>query len=88
MMNQYPDMVIDIRSHTDSRQTHEYNEILSDKRAKSTLEYLVSKGIERSRLSAKGYGETQLVNECADGVPCSEVEHQKNRRSEFIVIKM
>ena len=88
VMNQYPDMVIDIRSHTDSRQTHEYNEILSDKRAKSTLEYLVSKGIERSRLSAKGYGETQLVNECADGVPCSEVEHQKNRRSEFIVIKM
>ena len=88
VMNQYPDMVIDIRSHTDSRQTHEYNEILSDKRAKSTLEYLVSKGIDRSRLSAKGYGETQLINECADGVPCSEVEHQKNRRSEFIVIKM
>ena len=88
VMNQYPNMVIDIRSHTDSRQTHEYNEILSDKRAKSTLEYLVSKGIDRSRLSAKGYGETQLVNECADGVPCSEVEHQKNRRSEFIVIKM
>lgn len=88
VMNQYPNMVIDIRSHTDSRQTHEYNEILSDKRAKSTLEYLVSKGIDRSRLSAKGYGETQLINECADGVPCSEVEHQKNRRSEFIVIKM
>lgn len=88
VMNQYPNMVIDIRSHTDSRQTHEYNEILSDKRAKSTLEYLVSKGIDRSRLSAKGYGETQLVNDCADGVPCSEVEHQKNRRSEFIVIKM
>ncbi len=88
VMNQYPNMTIDIRSHTDSRQTHKYNELLSDRRAKSTLEFMVKNGINRNRLTAKGYGETQLVNNCSDDVPCSETEHQKNRRSEFIVIKM
>ena len=88
VMQQYPNMTVDIRSHTDSRQTHKYNELLSDRRAKSTLEFMVKNGIERIRLTAKGYGETQLVNDCADGVPCSEEEHQKNRRSEFIIVKM
>ena len=88
VMKQYPNMKVDIRSHTDSRQTHKYNERLSDRRAKSTLEYMVKNGIERSRLSAKGFGETQLVNGCSDGVPCSEADHQKNRRSEFIVLGM
>ena len=88
VMNQYPSMTIDIRSHTDSRQSHKYNEQLSDRRAKSTLEFMVKNGINISRLTAKGYGETQLVNNCSDDVPCSETEHQKNRRSEFIVIKM
>ncbi len=88
VMNQYPNMTIDIRSHTDSRQSHKYNEQLSDRRAKSTLEFMVKNGINRNRLTAKGYGETQLVNNCSDDVPCSETEHQKNRRSEFIVIKM
>ncbi|WP_264549820.1 OmpA family protein [Flavobacterium sp. N2820] len=88
VMKQYPTMVVDIRSHTDSRQTHKYNELLSDRRAKSTLEFMVKNGISRSRLTAKGYGENQLLNNCADDVPCSEEEHQKNRRSEFIVIKM
>ena len=88
VMKQYPNMEVAIRSHTDSRQTHRYNEILSEKRAKSTLEFMVKNGIERSRLTAKGYGETELVNGCSDGVPCSEEEHQKNRRSEFIVTKM
>jgi outer membrane protein OmpA-like peptidoglycan-associated protein len=88
VMERYPKMKIDIRSHTDSRQTHKYNERLSDRRAKSTLEYMVKNGIDRSRLSAKGYGETQLVNQCSDGVKCSEADHQKNRRSEFIVLSM
>ena len=88
VMKEYPSMIVEIRSHTDSRQTHKYNEILSDKRAKSTLEFMVKEDIERERLSAKGFGETQLVNDCADGVPCSEEEHQKNRRSEFIILKM
>ena len=88
ILNQYPDLKLDIRSHTDSRQTAKYNEILSDKRAKSTIKWLVEKGIGPSRLTGKGYGETQLVNQCADGVKCSEEEHQLNRRSEFIITNM
>lgn len=88
VLHQYPAMTIDIRSHTDSRQTHKYNEQLSDKRANSTLEFIVKNGIARNRLTAKGYGETQLLNNCSDNIPCSEEEHQKNRRSEFIVVKM
>ena len=88
VLKQYPNMVIDIRSHTDSRQTHKYNEALSDRRAKSTLEYIVKNGVLRSKLTAKGYGETQLVNECSDNVNCSEEAHQLNRRSEFIIVKI
>lgn len=88
VLKQYPKMTIDIRSHTDSRQTHQYNEILSQKRAQSTLEYMVRNGINKERLTAKGYGETQLLNNCVDGVKCSEEEHQQNRRSEFIITKV
>lgn len=88
VMKQYPSMIVDIRSHTDSRASRKYNEALSERRAKATLEYMVSQGIDRSRLTAKGYGETQLLNKCADGVKCSEEEHQANRRSEFIIIKL
>lgn len=88
VMNDYPTMVIDIRSHTDSRASHSYNEKLSDRRAKSTMSYLISKGISKDRLTAKGYGETTLINNCSDGATCSEEEHQANRRSEFIIIKM
>jgi outer membrane protein OmpA-like peptidoglycan-associated protein len=61
---------------------------LSDKRAKATLEFMVNNGIARNRLTAKGFGETQLLNNCSDNIPCNEEEHQKNRRSEFIVVKM
>jgi outer membrane protein OmpA-like peptidoglycan-associated protein len=88
IMKQFPAMKVDIRSHTDSRQTSEFNNALSDRRAKSTKDWLVKNGIEASRLTAKGYGETQLKNNCSDGVDCSEEEHQANRRSEFIVISM
>ena len=88
VMKQYPTMKIDVRSHTDSRQTHKYNEKLSDRRAKSTMEWLAKNGVEMSRLTGKGYGETQLVNKCADGVKCSEEEHQANRRSEFIIMAL
>ena len=88
VMREYPKMKIDIRSHTDSRASDEYNLRLSDRRAKSTLEWIVKQGIERKRLTAKGYGETQLVNGCSNGVPCTEEEHQANRRSEFIIISM
>ncbi|WP_456315515.1 OmpA family protein [Pseudomonas shirazensis] len=85
LLKQYPSIKLDIRSHTDSRDTDSKNMILSDKRAQSTKNWLVQKGIDESRLTAKGYGETQLVNKCADGVKCTEQEHMKNRRSEFII---
>lgn len=88
VLNENPTMKIDIRSHTDSRASFKYNEKLSESRAKSTMNWLVKNGIDQSRLTAKGYGETQLVNKCADGVNCSEEEHQQNRRSEFIITEL
>ncbi|WP_166920181.1 OmpA family protein [Flavobacterium poyangense] len=88
VLKQYPTMTLDIRSHTDSRQTHEYNERLSNRRAQSTLQWLVKNGISAKRLTGKGYGETQLINRCSDGVKCTEEEHQANRRSEFIITSM
>ena len=86
VLHENPNMKIAVRSHTDSRQTHQYNQILSDKRAQSTRDWLIAKGIAPERLTAKGYGETQLLNVCADGVLCAESDHQKNRRSEFIIM--
>jgi outer membrane protein OmpA-like peptidoglycan-associated protein len=88
VMKQYPSMKIDIRSHTDSRQTAKYNELLSDRRAKSTMAWLIQNGVDASRLTGKGYGESKLTNKCADGVECSEEEHQANRRSEFIIVAL
>jgi len=84
-MQKYPELIIHIESHTDSRAPFKYNERLSEKRAQSTLNWLVDKGIDLSRLTAKGYGERQLVNNCSDGVECTEEEHQLNRRSMFII---
>jgi outer membrane protein OmpA-like peptidoglycan-associated protein len=84
-LHEYPTMKLDIRSHTDSRATNKYNEALSDRRAKSIISWLVQNGIGADRLTGRGYGETQLVNRCADGVKCSEEEHLANRRSEFII---
>lgn len=84
-MRQYPELIIHIESHTDSRASFAYNERLSERRAQSTLSWLINKGIAPSRLSAKGYGESELVNQCSDGVPCTEEEHQLNRRSMFII---
>ena len=87
-MKQYPALEIDVRSHTDSRNTFNYNISLSNRRAKSTMAYIVEKGgISSSRLVGRGYGEIELQNECADGVKCSEEQHQLNRRSEFIIVK-
>ncbi|OOG68578.1 OmpA family protein [Flavobacterium sp. A45] len=85
VMGQYPNMKIDIRSHTDSRASHKYNDGLSERRAKSTKDWLIKNGISSNRLTSKGYGETQLVNKCSDDVQCTEEEHQQNRRSEFII---
>ena len=88
VMKEHPAIKIDIRSHTDSRASDQYNLKLSDRRAKATMEWMIKQGIDRKRLTAKGYGETQLVNGCTNGVPCTEEEHQANRRSEFIVVSM
>lgn len=87
VMKLYPDMRIDVRSHTDSRSPDAYNMDLSERRAQSTIDYIIRNGgIDRSRLEGRGYGETQLVNKCSNGVKCSEAEHQLNRRSEFIIL--
>lgn len=89
VMNEYPDMIIKIESHTDSRGKASYNKYLSDKRAKSTRDYLISQGIDSHRIeSAIGYGEEHLINGCADGVSCSRTQHELNRRSEIIIVKM
>ncbi|RDI49470.1 OmpA family protein [Flavobacterium glaciei] len=92
VMQQYPKMTIDIRSHTDCRQTVAYNQALSDRRAKSTKAWLIKNGIAANRLTAKGYGESQLVNDCGceptNKSNCTEEQHQANRRSEFIIVSM
>ena len=84
-MRQYPELIIHIESHTDARGKDIYNEKLSGRRAQSTKKWLIANGIAASRLSAKGYGEYQLTNQCSNGVECSEQEHQLNRRSMFII---
>lgn len=84
-MKLYPELVIHIESHTDSRGTDTYNLQLSERRAQSTRNWLLDKGIDSDRLTAKGYGESQLVNHCSDGVECTDEEHQLNRRSMFLI---
>jgi len=85
-MNKYPQMVLEVASHTDSRASHKYNMILSKNRTRSVVNYLVNHGIAKDRLVPKWYGETRLVNGCSDGVKCSEEEHQLNRRTEFKIV--
>ncbi len=86
-MNEYPSVKIDVRSHTDSRGKDSYNLALSKRRNKSTIKYIIERGISENRLTGRGYGETQHVNECSNRVKCSEEQHQLNRRSEFIVVE-
>ncbi len=78
--------IVEIGSHTDARAPFDYNIRLSQRRAQSVVDWLIQRGINRSRLKPKGYGETQPRNGCVDGVQCSEYEHQRNRRTEFRVI--
>lgn len=89
VLNKYPTMAIDIRSHTDCRGSMAYNAILSENRAQATRQYLIDKGVKPERLTAKGYGESHLLNQCGceptNDSNCSEAEHQLNRRSEFII---
>ncbi|HRO07491.1 MAG TPA: OmpA family protein [Saprospiraceae bacterium] len=77
---------VEIMSHTDAQGNPEYNMALSQQRAQSVVDYLASKGINRSRMIAKGFGDTQLINHCKKGVQCTDAEHQKNRRTEFRIL--
>ena len=78
---------VNLKSHTDSRGPANYNMKLSEKRGKSVIDYLISKGISANRINAQAFGETQLVNKCKDGVKCTEVEHALNRRTESVIIE-
>lgn len=86
LLEEYPDMVIELSSHTDARGNDAYNMDLSQRRANSAKQWLVNRGVDRDRIVAKGYGETQILNECVNGVECSEEKHRLNRRTEFKII--
>ncbi|WP_443943535.1 OmpA family protein [Pedobacter sp. AW1-32] len=87
IMTNNPTIWIELGSHTDSRGNDAYNLKLSQKRADAAVVYIISKGINKNRISAKGYGETKLLNRCANGVDCTDNEHQLNRRTEFKIVK-
>jgi outer membrane protein OmpA-like peptidoglycan-associated protein len=86
IMEDNPTIKVELGSHTDCRGSDNYNKWLSQKRSESAVGYIISRGISKERIIAKGYGETQLVNGCKNGVKCSEPEHRKNRRTEFKLI--
>ena len=88
VLNSNKNLNIEISSHTDSRSSDVYNMVLSQKRAKAAVDYIISKGINKSRLKAVGYGESKLLNNCKNDVPCSEEEHAKNRRTEFKIVEV
>ncbi|WP_040281324.1 OmpA family protein [Psychroserpens damuponensis] len=85
LLKKYPRMEVQLGAHTDSRSSYDYNLVLSNNRAKATLDYLVANGVEKIRLKSKGFGETQPLVNCGDN--CTEVEHSINRRCEFIILK-
>jgi outer membrane protein OmpA-like peptidoglycan-associated protein len=86
LMDDFPDMIIELSSHTDSRGSDSYNLELSQCRANSAVAYIIGKGILKNRIMAKGYGESKLVNKCSDNVECTEDQHQENRRTEFKIV--
>lgn len=86
MMNDNPNAILEVSSYTDARGSDSYNDRLSRRRAKAVVKWLIKKGISKARITAKGFGEQNLVNNCEDLTPCSEEEHQLNRRTEFRVI--
>lgn len=88
LMKRYPKMILEVGAHTDAKGPKEYNKWLSDRRAKRTIDYIISRGINANRISGKGYGESELLNQCKDNVNCSEAEHAINRRTEFVIVKM
>lgn len=86
LLKKYPEMTVELRSHTDSRASDEYNEKLSERRARAAYDYLVRRGVSPMRLMARGYGESNPVNDCTDGENCTENQYQLNRRTEFKVL--
>ena len=88
-MNEYPSMEISLASHTDSRGDTDYNRWLSRNRSKSAKKYLINQGIKEYRINKiEGFGETRHVNDCYDGVECSEEEHQRNRRTIITITRL
>ncbi len=87
LMKDNPSLKVELASHTDSRGEAKYNQWLSQKRSDSAKDYLIENGISEGRIVSKGYGESRLINHCANGVQCSEAEHLENRRTEFIVLE-
>lgn len=85
LMKDRPNILVQVNSYTDSRGKDDFNMKLSKNRAKTTVDYIIKTGVEPNRLSHEGFGETHLVNQCSNGVKCSEKEHEQNRRSEFII---
>jgi outer membrane protein OmpA-like peptidoglycan-associated protein/tetratricopeptide (TPR) repeat protein len=86
-MEKYPSLKLKVNSHTDSRGPAAYNLWLSQKRAESTVNYMIKNGISQDRLLSEGFGEMKLLNECSDGVKCTSLQHDINRRSEFIILE-
>ena len=87
-MTDNPHINIELSSHTDSRGTDAYNLRLSQQRAESATQYLIDQGIDKKRITPKGYGESKPVNRCVNGVNCSADEHQENRRTELVILAM
>ena len=87
-LKRYPSMIVEIRSHTDTRGNASENQALSQRRANEVVRYLTKKGIDERRLRGIGKGESLPVNKCSDGVQCTETEHQRNRRTEFRILQI
>ena len=84
-MKKYPDMIVEINTHTDIRGNNKYNLNLSKKRADSVMEYFIEQGIDPKKISALGHGETQPIIKCATEESCTEEQHEINRRCEFVI---
>ena len=87
LMKDYPEMVVELGSHTDARGKDSYNQVLSQRRAQSAVNWIAARGIEGGRLKAVGYGEQQILNQCVNNVRCSDDEHRFNRRTEFKILE-
>lgn len=87
VMQSNMNLMVELSSHTDSHSSDQFNLALSQKRAKTAVDYMIAKGIDKKRLKAIGYGESKLLNKCADNIECSDEEHAKNRRSEFKIVE-